>query len=60
MLFQLNEIPSLQNFLAGFFAWIVLAGYMVFPAIFISLRYSKTVKDIADNSKAGQYVIDAI
>jgi hypothetical protein len=60
MLLQLNEIPSLQNFLAGFFTWIVLAGYMVFPATFTSLRHSKTVKDAADNGKAGQHVVDAV
>jgi len=57
MLLQLDEIPNLQNFLAGFFTWILLAGYMVFPGTFISLRHSKTVKDAADNGKTGKTVV---
>jgi len=47
VLLQLDDIPSLQDFLTGFFTWILPAGYMVFPGTFTSLGHSKTVQDAA-------------
>lgn len=40
MLLQIDEIPRLHNILAAFFTWILLAGYLVFPATFASLQDS--------------------
>ena len=38
MLLELDAIPRLHNILASFFTWILLAGYLVFPATFNSLQ----------------------
>lgn len=47
MLLGLDEIPRLHNILASFFTWILLAGYVVFPATFTSLNRSKNLAQVA-------------
>jgi hypothetical protein len=37
MLLELDQIPTFHNILAGFFTWILLAGYVVLPGTFKSL-----------------------
>ena len=41
MLLDLDTIPRLDNILAAFFVWLLLAGYLVFPATFTSLKKAK-------------------
>ena len=38
MCLELHNIPTLHNLLASFFTWILLAGFVVFPGTFTSLR----------------------
>ena len=38
MLLALDDIPSLHNILAGFFNWVLLAGFILFPGTFTSLQ----------------------
>jgi hypothetical protein len=38
MLLALDDIPNLHNMLAKFFNWILLAGFILFPGTFTSLR----------------------
>jgi hypothetical protein len=38
MLLALDDIPSLHNIFAGFFNWILLAGFILFPGTFTSLQ----------------------
>ncbi|KAF8869932.1 hypothetical protein BD779DRAFT_1446222 [Infundibulicybe gibba] len=38
MLLALDGIPRLHNLLAGFFTWILLAGFVLFPGTFTSLQ----------------------
>ncbi|KDR70238.1 hypothetical protein GALMADRAFT_76439 [Galerina marginata CBS 339.88] len=38
MLLALDDIPALYNLLAGFFTWILLAGFILFPGTFTSLQ----------------------
>ena len=38
MLLALDDIPQLHNILAGFFNWILLAGFILFPGTFTSLK----------------------
>ena len=38
MLLALDDIPSLHNMLAKFFNWILLAGFILFPGTFTSLK----------------------
>jgi uncharacterized iron-regulated membrane protein len=59
MLLQLNTIPGVYNILAGLFTWLVLAGYIVLPGTFTSLRNSQTVTAVAEASKAGRLVLKA-
>lgn len=37
MLLELDAVPKMHNILASFFTWILLAGYIVFPATFNNL-----------------------
>ena len=38
MLLALDDIPNLHNLLAAFFNWILLAGFILFPGTFTSLK----------------------
>ncbi|KAL4063449.1 hypothetical protein J3A83DRAFT_4106357 [Scleroderma citrinum] len=38
MLLALDDIPQLQNLLASFFTWILLAGFILFPGTFASWK----------------------
>ncbi|KAM3069105.1 hypothetical protein ACMFMG_010630 [Clarireedia jacksonii] len=57
MYLQLDHIPRIYNLLAGSFTWLLLAGYLVLPATFTSLRTSHSVAQEA--SKAGTLVLRA-
>jgi hypothetical protein len=58
MLLELDTIPMLHNLLAGFFSWLLLAGYMVLPGTFASIRKSQSAKDGAN--KAGKLVLKMV
>jgi hypothetical protein len=38
MLLSLDTVPRIHNILASFCTWILLAGYIVFPATFTGLK----------------------
>ncbi len=57
MLLQLDEIPRLHNILAGVFGWLLLAGYLVLPGTFTSIRNSRVLEEGA--GKAGKVVVKA-
>lgn len=48
MLLGLDTVSPLHNILASLFVWILLAGYIVFPATFTSLQ--KTAYDAKANT----------
>ena len=50
MLLSLDQIPRLHNILASFFTWILLAGYIVFPATFTSLQNNDEIQSEADRN----------
>ena len=52
MTLQANEAPAQDNILAGLFSWLTLAGYVVFPGSFTSLKTSNSL----DDSKGGRIV----
>ena len=58
MLLQLDKIPVLYNILSSIFTWLLLAGYMVFPATFSSIRNSQALANRA--GKAGKLVSTAV
>jgi hypothetical protein len=58
MLLQLDTIPVLYNILSSVFTWLLLAGYMVFPGTFTSIRGSQTLVNGA--GKAGKLVSTAV
>ena len=47
MLLEQDDIPPLYNILAAFFVWLLLAGFLVFPGTFTSIKASidKTEED---------------
>lgn len=49
MLLELDAVPKLHNILASFSTWILLAGYIVFPATFNKLN-DKDLDAKADNA----------
>jgi hypothetical protein len=40
---QANEAPTWDNYRAALFSWLTLAGYVVFPGTFTSLKTSQTL-----------------
>src|SRR5436190_611134 len=56
MLLKANKAPGLDNFLAAFYSWFTLAGFIVLPATFTSIKNSGSLR----NSKSGQVVQDAV
>jgi len=60
MLLRLDEIPRLHKMLAGLFTWVLLAGYIVFPGTFTSLRNSKTVKDAANTGTSAKMLVNTV
>ncbi|KAH6694349.1 hypothetical protein BKA61DRAFT_439549, partial [Leptodontidium sp. MPI-SDFR-AT-0119] len=57
MLLQLDTVPKWHNILAGVFSWLLLAGYLVLPGTFTSIRNSRTLSEGA--GKAGKVVVKA-
>jgi hypothetical protein len=53
---QANEASWGANFLAAFFSWLTLAGYVVFPGAFTSLKKSQTLA----SSSSGRLVQDTV
>ena len=53
---EANEAPPWGTFWTGFFSWLTLAGYVVFPGAFNSLKTSKTLT----SSNAGQVIQHAV
>lgn len=49
MLLAQDQIPRLHNILASLFQWILLAGYLVLPATFNSIKQSKDVQSSSDS-----------
>lgn len=58
MLLQLDKIPVIYNILSSIFSWLLLAGYMVFPGTFASIRNSQALANGA--GKAGKLVLTAV
>jgi hypothetical protein len=54
MLLALDDIPTLHNILAGFFNWILLAGFILFPGTFTSL------KNLGASGQAEQRLVHAV
>jgi hypothetical protein len=53
---QATQAPAWDNFRAALFSWLTLAGYVVFPGTFTSLKASQT---LASNS-SGRVIQDAV
>lgn len=53
---QANKIPRTHNVLAALSSWLTLAGFVVLPGTFTSLKNSTTLK----NSKGGDIVEKAV
>ncbi|PVI06399.1 hypothetical protein DM02DRAFT_514975 [Periconia macrospinosa] len=48
MLLELDKMPMLHNILASLFTWILLAGYIVFPATFNKLQKDERLDEKAN------------
>ena len=57
MLLQLDEIPWWHNILASLCTWLLLAGYVVLPGAFTSIRNSQVLSEEA--GAAGKAVVKA-
>ena len=54
MLLALDDIPKLHNILAKFFNWILLAGFVLFPGTFTSL------KNLGGSGQVEQQLVHAV
>jgi hypothetical protein len=54
MLLALDDIPQLHNIYAGFFNWILLAGFILFPGTFTSL------KNLGGSGQVQQLLVHAV
>lgn len=54
MLLALDDIPKLHNIFAAFFNWILLAGFILFPGTFTSL------KNLGASGPLEQRLVDAV
>ena len=54
MLLALDDIPKLHNMLAKFFNWILLAGFILFPGTFTSL------KNLGGSGQVEQQLVHAV
>jgi predicted histidine transporter YuiF (NhaC family) len=59
MLLQLDQISKLHNILASVFTWILLAGYIVFPATFNNIQKDKDLDEKA-NGELQKQALDAV
>ncbi|KAF2187371.1 hypothetical protein K469DRAFT_570418 [Zopfia rhizophila CBS 207.26] len=57
MLLNLDQIPRLHNILASFFTWILLAGYIVFPATFNSIKKNNDLDEKANSNLETQALV---
>ncbi|KAL4889169.1 hypothetical protein BDV59DRAFT_120911 [Aspergillus ambiguus] len=60
MLIDMEKIPMLDNMLATFYGWVLLAGYLVLPGTFTSIRTSRSVQQAADKSEIGIMAYSAV
>ena len=61
MLLHLDTIPRLDNILASFFTWLLLAENLVFPATFVSLSDSQALAQAGkDGGELGAAVVNSI
>jgi hypothetical protein len=56
MLLALDSIPRLHNMLAGFFTWVLLAGFVLFPGTFTSLQNA----NVPAGGEVGREVLGAV
>lgn len=52
MLLAMDTIPRLHNILSSFFTWILLAGFIIFPASFTTISNLDNNAQIQDNQTA--------
>lgn len=60
MLLSLDKIPRLHNILASFFGWVLLAGFIVFPGTFTSIRDLSDDQEIADKSPTASALLGSV
>jgi len=57
---QLDRMPRRYNLLASLFTRLLLAGYIVFPGTFTSLKGSNAVKNAANRDKTERLILDTV
>lgn len=60
MLLGLDKIPRLDNILVSFFGWLVLAGFVVFPGTFTSIRQISNDSGLADQSDTAGAILHRV
>lgn len=60
MLLEQDEMPWFHGILASLFTRLLLAGYIVFPGTFTSLRTSNVIKSTANRNKTEKHILDTV
>ncbi|MCJ1431187.1 hypothetical protein MMC27_000538 [Xylographa pallens] len=58
MLLDLDKIPRLHNVCASFFTWLLLAGYVVFPATFTTVNKDNKITQAAQTELERQILTE--
>ncbi|MCJ1391376.1 hypothetical protein MMC18_004240 [Xylographa bjoerkii] len=58
MLLDLDKIPRLHNIYASFFTWLLLAGYVVFPATFTTVNHDNKITQAAQTELERQILTE--
>ena len=60
MLLQLDDIPRMHNIFASFFTWVLLAGYVVFPATFTSINKNDKLDQKVEGKEFEEKVLEQV
>ena len=60
MLLALDTIPRVDNLLACFFTWLLLAGFVLFPGTFATLQSIKVDDGVDGIQQIEAYVLHAV
>jgi hypothetical protein len=60
MLLELDQIPRRHNLFANLSTWLLLAGYIVFPVTFTSLKRFDAINNTANRDKTEHLILDKV
>lgn len=60
MIIETETAPFVDNMLAKIFSWLLLAGYLVFPGTFTSIRDSKALEAATNENVVSRFIYRSV